>query len=46
MNPETFGIIGYLGLALAAGTVVAEGTPEAVSRDPAAIAAYFGGPAP
>lgn len=30
---------------LAAGAVVAEGTPEAISRDPAAIAAYFGGPA-
>ena len=27
---------------LAAGTVVAEGTPVGVSRDPAAIAAYFG----
>ncbi|MDE0808041.1 MAG: ATP-binding cassette domain-containing protein [Alphaproteobacteria bacterium] len=28
---------------LAAGSVVAEGTPEDVSRSPAAIAAYFGG---
>jgi branched-chain amino acid transport system permease protein len=28
---------------LAAGSVVAEGTPEHVSRSPAAIAAYFGG---
>ncbi len=27
---------------LATGTVVAEGTPEAVSKDPEAIAAYFG----
>lgn len=27
---------------LSAGSVVAQGTPEAVSRDPAAIAAYFG----
>lgn len=33
-------------ICLAAGSVVARGTPEAVSRDPAAIAAYFGAPPP
>jgi len=31
---------------LAAGSVVARGTPEEVARDPAAIAAYFGSTAP
>jgi len=31
---------------LASGAVVAEGTPEEIARDPAAIAAYFGGPSP
>jgi branched-chain amino acid transport system permease protein len=31
-------------ICLAAGSVVARGTPEAIARDPAAIAAYFGGP--